>query len=242
MPETPLPVSPLNATNATPTERGADPELVSLPAPPRRERVLTVALMVATMLVSCWLLLALRGEVTYALSPSTPVELGELTGANPPAELSNRYARATGLLGGVRSIRYERPMEGDSYRLAPIAGNPQVWVEIRVPEGMEGAKFTPPSTFVGRLVPMRLAGIRHRGLAASVAEAGAGQIPEGAWLLVDGSSPRASRWAVALGSLLLYFILWNGIGVARLVRKVADDQPEDDKSSGGAADGATGRP
>jgi hypothetical protein len=204
--------------------------------------VLTISLMVVTMLASCWLLLALRGEVAYALSPSTPVEIGELTRSSPPAELANRYARATGLLGGVRAIRYERPMEGDSYRLAPIAGNPGVWVEIRVPEGMEGAKFTPPSSFVGRLVPMREAGIRHRGLGVSVAEAGAGKIPEGAWLLVDGSSPRASRWAVALGSLLLYFILWNAIGVVRLVRKVADDRAADDKNPGDAADGATGRP
>ncbi len=217
MPDAPLP-APLPIDVAA--DQQPDPELLALPAPPRHERRLTVALMVLVSLASCWLLWALRGEVTYAFSPSAPTELGDLTRVVPEASNANRYVRASGLLAAAKSIRYERPMEGDSFRLAPLAGNPKVWVEIRVPEGMEGPRFTPPTSFVGRLVPFAEAGIRHRGLRASLDRADAGTVPEGSWLLIDGGSPRASRWAVALGALLLYFLVWNGVGVAQLVRRV----------------------
>lgn len=219
MPDAPLP-APLPVD--VPVDRAPDPDLLSLPAPPRHERRLTLGLMGVVALVSCWLLWALRGEVQYAFSPATPLELGELVAATPSAEHANRYVRASGLLAATRAIRYERPMEGDSFRLAPIAGNPRVWVEIRVPEGMEGPKFTPPTSFVGRLVPLREAGIRHRGLSASLAQAGGGAIPEGAWLLIDGGSPRASRWSVALGVLLAYFLVWNCAGMVQLARRVKD--------------------
>lgn len=193
-----------------------------MPAPPRHERRLAFGLMILVALTSAWLLWLLRGEAGYAFSPSSPVELGDLVSATPAAEHANRYVRASGLLAATRTIRYERPMEGDSFRLAPIAGNPAVWVEIRVPEGMEGPKFAPPTSFVGRLVPFRDVGIRHRGLEASLAQAGAGAIPPNAWLLIDGSSPRASRWSVALGALLAYFFAWNCFGLAQLSRKIKD--------------------
>ncbi len=54
-------------------------------------------------------------------------------------------------------------------------------------------------------------------------------VPDDAWLLVDGSSPRASRWAVALAALFAGFALWNLAGVARVLARVRDcsgDEPE----------------
>lgn len=221
MPDAPLPAPlPMDASTASQT----DPELLALPAPPRHERRITLMLMGLVLLASASLLWMLHGEIFYAFSPSSPLELGELGQATPSAENANRYVRASGLLAATRSIRYERPMEGDSFRLAPIAGNPQVWVEIRVPEGMEGPRFKPPTSFAGRLVPFKEVGIRHQGLSSSLARAGAVAIPEGAWLLVDGSSPRASRWSVALGGLLAYFIAWNCVGMIRLGRRIEEQE------------------
>jgi hypothetical protein len=196
-----------------------DPELLTLPAPPRQERSFTVAMMGLTMLASAGVIFALRGEVGYVFSSSTPIELGDLVQATPTSSMANRYVRATGLLSGAQAIRYERPMEGDSFRLAPIASNPKVWVEIRVPEGMEGPRFTPPTSFVGRLVPLSQAGVRHSSLSRSVDKTN-GAIPSDAWLLIDGSSPRASRWALALVGLLSYFIAWNAAGLVKLLRKI----------------------
>jgi two-component system response regulator AtoC len=213
--------SPADAADLAST--GPDPELEALPAPRREERRFTLVLMVATILASAAMGWALRGEVRYALTPPTPVELGDLGHATPTADLANRYVRAGGLLASAGAIRYERPMEGDSFRLAPIAGNPGVWVEIRVPEGMEGPKFAPPTSFVGRLVPFREAGVRHAGLVKSAGAA----VPPNAWLLVDGSSPRASRWAIALGVLLAYFAAYNAFGLFKLFRRVQDEPLRD---------------
>ncbi len=195
-----------------------DSELDALPAPRRRERLATALVMVAALVASLGLGASLLGEIRYALSPTAPVELGELAHASLTPQLSNRYVRGAGLLASQGAIRYERPMEGDSFRLAGIAGNARVWVEIRVPEGMEGPKFVPPTSFVGRLVPFSSAGLRHAGLDRNVAAASSVKIEPDAWLLIDGASPRASRWALALTALLAYFAVWNAIGLFRLAR------------------------
>ncbi len=203
------------------TEAGvADPELLALPAPPKRERTITVALMALTAVAALGMAFALRGEASYALRPGQPSDLGELALVRPGPELDNRYVRGGGLLGTVGAIKYGRAAESDSFRLAPIAGNPEVWVEIRVPEGFEGARFVPPSSFAGRLVPLRSAGIRHFGLGDSVRDQTQQRVPPGAWLLIDGASPRASRWAFALAALFVCFAVWNALGIARVLRRI----------------------
>lgn len=60
-----------------------DPELVALPAPPRRDRTLAAVLMLVTAAASvamCW---ALRGEVGYAFRRAVPASIGDLTGWQP---------------------------------------------------------------------------------------------------------------------------------------------------------------
>lgn len=197
-----------------------DPDLLALPAPPKRERTATVIMMVITAISAMGMAFALRGEARYALTPGEPVDLGDLALMRPTEDLGNRYVRATGLLGTQGAIRYGRAAEGDSFRLAPIAGSSNVWVEIRVPEGFEGPRFVPPTTFAGRLVPFKSAGIRHVGLAGSVRDQTQIVVPEDAWLLIDGSSPRASRWAVALAALFVGFAAWNLLGVVRVLSRV----------------------
>jgi len=199
-----------------------DPELVALPAPPRRERTLAAVLMLVTAAASvamCW---ALRGEVGYAFRRAVPASIGELADWKPGASDSGTYVEARGLLGTTGAIRYSRPLEGDSFRLQPVAGNPGLWVEIRVPEGMEGPRFIPPTNFAGRLSSMRDAGLRHGGLARSVHTQTSVVIPPDAWILVDGASPRASRWAVALFGLFAFFTLWNVVSTIRILRPVKD--------------------
>jgi hypothetical protein len=197
-----------------------DPELAALPAPPRRERTLAVALMGATTLASlamCWLL---GGEAAYAFTRPVPIDVGELATVQLATIKPGTYVEARGLLGTGGALRYSRPLEGDSFRLQPAAGNARVWVEIRVPEGMEGPRFVPPTSFRGRLVPLADAGLRHAGLARSVRAQTGAQVPQEAWVLVDGASPRASRWAVALVALFAFFALWNAANVARVLRRV----------------------
>jgi hypothetical protein len=199
-----------------------DPELLALPAPPRRERTAAIVLMVVTAALAAWMAFTLRGEARYALTQGQPLEVGDLTALQPTAELANRYVRASGLLGTAGAIKYGRAAEGDSFRLAPVAGSRQLWVEIRVPEGFEGPRFVPPTQFAGRLVPLAEAGIRHVGLARAVeAQAGVRLAPD-AWVLMDGASPRASRWALALVVLFLGFAGWNVMALGRIVVRVRD--------------------
>ncbi len=211
-PPTSLPPSALSDVLAQ------DEELLALPAPRRYERTATLVLLVVNALASLLLLVSLRGELSYALSSTIPIELRELRTSVPGPDMANHYVRGDGLLASSQSLRYDRLLEGDSFRLAPLAGNTKLWVEIRVPEGMESPRFIPPVSFIGRLVPFANAGVRYVGLRQSVRQAGLGPVPEDAWLLIDGASPRASRWSIALALLLTYFLAWNVLTAIRIVR------------------------
>ena len=132
-------------------------------------------------------------------------------------------------MGTTGAIRYGRAAEGDSFRLAPVAGNPKVWVELRVPEGFEGPRFVPPTSFAGRLVPFKTSGVRHVGLIKTVHDQTDVTVPDDAWLIIDGGSPRASRWAVALALLFLGFTAWNVASVARVLARVRDRETPSDE-------------
>jgi hypothetical protein len=203
-----------------PARDDVDPELLALPDPPRRERTFTVLLLALTALASVAMVLALRVDAAYAFRSPTPTDLGDLRTAPAASFEANRLVHAEAMLGAAGAIRYEHPFEGDSYRVSPVAGRHDVWVEVRVPAGAENARYVPKGSFTGRLVPLDSAGPRHRGLAASVASATGEAVPEGAWLLVDGEQPADAKWAVALVALFAGFALWNGVAIARLVRRV----------------------
>jgi hypothetical protein len=129
--------------------------------------------------------------------------------------------RAEAMLGAARAIRYERPLVSSSFRLMPVAGRPNVWVEVRVPPRGENMRWVPPSTVMGRLVRFDAAGPRHRGLSDAIKDTTGEDVPKNAWLLVDGAAPSDARWAVLLVALFLGFAAWNGVATARLLRRVS---------------------
>lgn len=207
-----------------PSHDELDPELLQLPAPPRRERTLTLAVLAMAAAAALAMAFVLRRDVAYALAGGQAgVTLGDLATARAEglASAENRLVRAEGLLGAAGGIRYERPFVEDSFRTVPVAGRNDIWVDVRVPAGQENGRWEPPRTFVGRLVRMSAAGPRHRGLATAIEAATHERVPAGAWLLVDGEDPDGARWAVVLAALFLGFALWNAVAIARIVRKVA---------------------
>jgi hypothetical protein len=197
----------------------ADPELLALPDPPRRERTLTVVLLAITACASCLMATALRGDVAYAVSAPVALDLGELREMNPGSGADNRFVRGHAALGAVGAIRFERPFESSSYRISPVAGRRDLWVEVRVPAGEEGGRYVPPTSFAGRWVAFGDAGLRHRGLVKAIEEATGEAIPAGARVLVDGEVPSRARWAVALGAAFLAFAAWNAAAISRLLRR-----------------------
>jgi hypothetical protein len=216
-PEAPPPSLPSPAILAPEAE---DPELLALPDPPRGERTLTLVLLAVTAIASCAMALALRGDVGYALGGATATDMGELRDVRVETALDNHFVRGHGALGAVGAIRFERPFESDTYRVSPVAGRRDLWVEVRVPAGEEGGRYVPPSSFAGRFVAFDEAGLRHRGLATAIADVTGEAVPAGARVLVDGEAPSRARWAVAMAVLFLAFALWNGLAIVRLVRRV----------------------
>jgi len=211
-PSTPELVAPANGS--------ADPELLSLPRPPRLQRTISLMLMAVTAFLALTMTVALAGDVHFAFASAVPDDVGDMMHFVPDASMKNRFVRGTGMLSAASAIRYDRPMERDSFRLAPLAGNDNIWVEMRIPEGTSGAQFVPPATFVGRLLPMQSAAFRYRGLGRSVHEVTGTAVQENAWVLVDGATPSSSRWTVALATLFAIFAAYNLVTIGRIVRPV----------------------
>jgi hypothetical protein len=160
---------------------------------------------------------SLTRDAAYALGSSSVTDLGDLSTTS--AFVSNSFVEGKGQLAGVGQLRYERPFESDSYRIAPVTGRSDVWVELRVPAGEESNRFVPKSDFSGRLVRFSEAGLRHRGLRGAI-EDRTGQKVENAFLLVDGQAPDNSRAFAMLWVMFVAFALWNVAAITRLVRKV----------------------
>jgi hypothetical protein len=197
-----------------------DPELLELPDPPKRERTVVIAMLLFTAVASLAMIFALRRDAAYAFVPAEPADVGDLAVAPASAFAENRFVRASGMLGAAHAIRYERPVASDSFRLMPIAGHPNIWVEVRVPAGRENVRYVPPDHFVGRLVRFEAAGPKHRGLASAVRDATGQEVTRDAWLLVEGDSPSGFRWAALLVVLFAGFAAWNVFVTAKLLRKV----------------------
>jgi hypothetical protein len=202
------------------SEESLDPELLALPDPPRGERRMTMLLLAFTALTSMAMVVALVRDAAYAFAAPSAVDLGELKSVAKAELAPNTYVRAHGMLGAAGALRYERPLVEDSFRVAPVAGRSDIYVEVRVPSGEENARYVPPTDFEGRLVPFEAVGPKYRGLRSAIGERTGAGVPRGAWLLVDGEPPSHARWAVALVILFLGFAIWNVAMLVKLARRV----------------------
>lgn len=199
-------------------------DLQDLPRGPRTARVLTLLALAVTALASIALAWALLPEATYSFTAASPRDVGRLAdySLREEAASANQWVRGSGTVTD-RAVRYRRPLDGDGYRLAQIDGNAQLWVQMRIPEGMREEHFVPPASFVGRLIPLEEAGLRYGGLEEALAKVGAS--PERAWLLIDGEAPSSTRWALALVALFAGFAGFCLYGLVRLTRPIRDPSP-----------------
>lgn len=216
-------VPPAEATEAEvglSEKEEVDPELLQLPDPPRGERRSTLFVLAIAAIASAAMAVSLTRDATYALRSPSAADLGDLTTTPASAFVSNSFVQGRGRLGGAGQIRYERPFESDSYRIAPVAGRADVWVEVRVPAGAESNRFVPKAEFTGRLVRFSQAGLRHRGLRSAIEERTGQKVPEGAYLLVDEQTPGDARAYAFLWLMFVAFAMWNVATIVKLVRKV----------------------
>ncbi|HMJ15307.1 MAG TPA: hypothetical protein VK524_28020 [Polyangiaceae bacterium] len=206
----------IEAPGSAAARTALDPELSALPRPRRPGRTLTLAAMLLTVVAACFMSFALRGEALYALQSGPPTRLGNLSFFDPAHAKPNTWVQGEAALAHAGAVRYQRPLEGDSYRLARVADSAHLWVQVRVPSEMEGPHFVPPNSFVGRLVPVAEAGLRYRGLGESAGMAA------NAWLLIDGEAPQSTRWSLGLLALFAGFAAFNVYGLFRLLRPIRD--------------------
>jgi hypothetical protein len=200
-----------------------DPELEALPEPRRPFRRLTLATMSVTAGLALTTVFGLRSSAAFALELGPPREVGALTAVQLGGSLANSWVHGTGTLAG-EGVEYRRPLDGDRYRLVQIDGNPRLFVELRVPAGVEPAHYVAPNSFVGRLVPLENAGIRYHAVSDALSRTLAGaahSTADDAWVLVDGQAPSTSRWALALGALFIVFAAANVWGIVRLLKPVS---------------------
>lgn len=181
---------------------------------------MAVAILMFTALASLAMVAALRQDVAFACVGAHPTDVGDLGATSNQALVESSYIRGHAMLGAAHAIKFERPLATSSFRLMPVAGRPNVWVEVRLPPGAENARYVPPTEFTGHLVRFDSAGPRHRGLASAIHDATGQKVPDGSWLLIDGESPAAARWAIVLVIMFLGFAVWNVNATAKLLRKV----------------------
>ena len=193
-------------------------DLTAVPKPRRFTRFFTLFVMVVTFLVSILVAIQLVPEARYAFEGTQPHEVGTLDRLALDENNANRFVHATGQLA-ANAVGYERPLSPGEYWLVPAVGRPDLWVEVHVPGTVTAEEFVPPVSFVGRLVPLGSAGPRYSVLGRAAQVIGMGPTID-PWILIDGDTPRGSRWAVVVCAVLFLFALFNLWGIFRLTRKV----------------------
>lgn len=193
-----------------------DPELEALPAPRRPWRRATLLAMTLTALAALTLCFQLRDQLVYSLTDGQPTTIANLAQFAPKPSDQNRWVHAHGTLAAAVS-GYRRPLDPDRFRIAPVEGNPKLWVELREPSGSLGEHFVPPISFIGRLVSLKDPDLRHRGLIDALKSSDQPTPDADAWLLIDGESPQSVRWVVGVTLLLLFFAGFSVWGIYRLV-------------------------
>ncbi len=203
-------------------EEEVDAELLELPAPPRRAKYAAFALMVLTCVVSLAMVWMLRNDVVYAFRGSNTVMAKDLYAATTD-ELNvanNMEVHSPVRLGAAGGIRFSRPIQSGTFRVLPIAGRDDVWVELHLSDGEENGRWVPPKDVKGRLIRFDQAGLRHRGLAVAIERARSHPLPANAWLLVAGSEPTHAIGSLVLAAMFLAFAGFNAVSALRLMRPV----------------------
>lgn len=106
----PQPAEPVLVTSAEPgapiSPDAIDPELVNLKVPPARRHPLVA---IAVMVVSLLLLYKMRGDITYALLPEQPTDVGTPEGAatGKLAGQGDKFVKLSGLPDHRNSVSYD---------------------------------------------------------------------------------------------------------------------------------------
>lgn len=201
-------------------EDAYDAELESLAFERRRvgQRALDFVRLLS-IVASALLVVALRHDLRWALAPRAVVELSSNASQAELAAASHRLVALKGIPGGVGAVDYRRPIQGGLYRLAPLVDRPDVYAELRLPDGVDPARFVPPTSLEGRLVPLEQGGVRFGNARALIEGATGRPVPAPAYLLEVGARPSLGAPAAVLGLVALLVCTVQSLSLLARVRR-----------------------
>lgn len=180
----------------------AELETIALERDRNASRALAVV-RVFSIVVAGLLAFALRHDLRYALAPSSAVELSPNATSAELSAATDHLVSIKGIPGGVGAVDYRRPVQGGLYRLAPLVDRPDIFAELRLPDGVDPARFVPPTTVEGRLVPIDAGGVRFGDARALLESATGRPVPAPAYLIEVGARPSLGAPAAVLGVVAL---------------------------------------
>jgi hypothetical protein len=190
---------------------GIDPELIALQAPPQAQRLAALTLMAAAVVAAMGLVLALRGDMRYAMSSAQPADLGDVQQADPGHLVSNSFVRIEGVPTVARAVNFSRGM-GATYRIFPLAGQRTVYVQMEA-TGSEAAYAR--SEFTGRLVTFGDLGGRYDELSQYMAKELKLPVTRESFVLLADEPPTSFTWTWIVGLLCATFVLLDLFFIVR---------------------------
>ena len=177
-----------------------DEMLVGLAAPPQTRRRVLNALLVTVAVTSLALAAQFRDDLVYAMSSSTPTDLGDgITAAPSPADL-NRYVTLRARPSMAGAVTYSRVLAPGQHLVFPVAGRdgrPPLYVQVAA-----GRRYANVGAFVHNRLDPRVSGTT--------------------WLLVDGARPQSMMWAPFVVTFLLALAL-SDLALLFRLRRPADE-------------------
>ncbi len=195
-----------------------DEMLVGLDAPPRaRRRVLSV-LLGGIAVVSLALGWQFKDDAVYAMRGGSPHSLGDgrVVSSAELAAHANGYVTLQASPSMAGAVTYSRWIFPGEHLVFPVAGREGEAVYVQVSQ--DGAAALSRGEFQGRLIPFEGAGGRYAPVGNYLRTRLGAPVQGATWLLVDGATPQAMRWAPLVASLLLALALSDLGLLLRLLR------------------------
>lgn len=203
-----------------------DEELMALSAPPPSPwyGVLTGIV----ILVCGGFLVWFVPDFTYFLEVfQEPTSLGEAPSVDPSMLTHNDYAMIDGIPRVNRSLDFSSVelFGRRTNSFFPLTGQNRifvVWPQVKKPygDGYSPVRWFLPGHFEGRLIERDsyLGRSRYRKLWGAQSEVFRDyEVPENAWILVDGEKPVDKAWVLLVYGVFIFMIVFNAIKLRRFI-------------------------
>ena len=209
---------------------GVDPDLLSLPGPPRWRRFATMTVMALVVAVALGFAGSLAPDVSYYFASSTAVDLGEVTEIAPSSLRPNEYVRITGTPMASGTVYYSRLLGSGEHAVSPFAGQRRVYVQVPIAD-RRSAGASVRRDFTGRLVTFGDLGGRFEPVRRYLERRMGMPVSADSYLLMADEPPGHYAWALGLVLLCLLVAVVDLALLLRWfrpIREVAADDDADD--------------